>query len=45
MPGFAGTLTLYIDGQQVGIREIVTQPGFFYLVGDTYASGATAHQR
>jgi arylsulfatase A-like enzyme len=39
MPGFAGTLTLYVDGEQVGSREIVTQPGFFCLVGDGICVG------
>ena len=27
MPGFAGTLTLYVDDEKVGEGEIVTQPG------------------
>ena len=39
MPGFAGTLTLYIDEEQVGSGEIVTQPGAFCLVGDGICVG------
>ena len=39
MPGFAGTLNLYIDDQQVGSGEIVTQPGAFCLVGDGLCVG------
>ena len=39
MPGFAGTLTLYIDEDEVGSAEIVTQPGAFCLVGDGIAVG------
>ncbi len=39
MPGFAGTLTLYIDDQPVGSGEIVTQPGVFCLVGDGICVG------
>ncbi len=39
MPGFAGTLTLYMDDQQVGSGEIVTQPGAFCLVGDGICVG------
>ena len=39
MPGFDGTLTLYIDDQQVGSGEIVTQPGYFCLVGDGICVG------
>ena len=39
MPGFAGTLTLYMDDQQVGRGEIVTQPGVFCLVGDGICVG------
>jgi len=34
MPGAAGTLTLYLDDQAVGSADIVTQPGFFCVVGD-----------
>ena len=34
MPGAAGTLTLYMDDQAVGSADIVTQPGFFCIVGD-----------
>ena len=39
MPGFAGTLTLYMDDQAVGSGEIVTQPGAFCLVGDGICVG------
>ncbi len=39
MPGFAGTLTLYVDDQQVGQGDIVTQPGYFCLVGDGICVG------
>jgi len=39
MPGFAGKLTLYADDEQVGSGEIVTQPGFFCLVGDGISVG------
>ncbi len=39
MPGFAGTLTLYMDGEPVGREEIVTQPGVFCLVGDGICVG------
>jgi arylsulfatase len=39
MPGFAGTLTLYVDNEPVGKREIVTQPGHFCLVGDGICVG------
>lgn len=39
MPGFAGTLTLYVDDQQVASGEIVTQPGAFCLVGDGICVG------
>ncbi len=39
MPGFAGTLTLYIDKKKVGEGEIVTQPGYFCLVGDGICVG------
>ena len=39
MPGFAGRLTLYIDGEAVGGSDIVTQPGFFCLVGDGICVG------
>jgi arylsulfatase len=39
MPGFAGTVTLYIDDEQVGLGEIVTQPGAFCLVGDGICVG------
>jgi hypothetical protein len=39
MPGFAGTVTLYIDENQVGRGDIVTQPGAFCLVGDGICVG------
>jgi hypothetical protein len=39
MPGAAGTLTLYIDDQPVGSSDIVTQPGFFCVVGDGICVG------
>ncbi|HSA52850.1 MAG TPA: sulfatase-like hydrolase/transferase, partial [Yinghuangia sp.] len=39
MPGTAGTLTLYIDDQPVGSSNIVTQPGYFCVVGDGICVG------
>ena len=39
MPGAKGTLTLYVDDQQVGQGEIVTQPGYFCLTGDGICVG------
>jgi arylsulfatase len=39
MPGFAGTLTLYVDDAEVGRGDIVTQPGYFCLVGDGICVG------
>ncbi len=39
MPGAKGTLTLYVDGEQVGSGEIVTQPGLFCAVGDGICVG------
>jgi arylsulfatase A-like enzyme len=39
MPGFSGTLTLYIDNDVVGSGKIVTQPGAFCLVGDGICVG------
>ncbi len=39
MPGAAGTLTLYVDDQAVGGGEIVTQPGYFCVVGDGICVG------
>ncbi|MFG2307201.1 sulfatase-like hydrolase/transferase [Streptomyces sp. NPDC048566] len=39
MPGAAGTLTLYMDDQEVGSDDIVTQPGSFCLVGDGICVG------
>jgi len=34
-----GTLTLYVDDDEVGSAEIVTQPGMFSLVGDGLCVG------
>jgi arylsulfatase len=34
-----GTLTLYIDTEQVGQSEIKTQPGYFSLVGEGLCVG------
>jgi len=39
MPGTAGTLSLYIDDKKVGEGEIVTQPGYFCVVGDGICVG------
>jgi len=39
MPGFSGTITLYIDDQPVGSGQIITQPGYFCLVGDGICVG------
>jgi arylsulfatase len=39
MPGFAGTLTLFVDDVEVGRDDIVTQPGYFCLVGDGICVG------
>ena len=39
MPGFAGTLRLYMDDEEVGSGDIVTQPGAFCLVGDGICVG------
>ncbi|OWY63056.1 hypothetical protein B7486_55130 [cyanobacterium TDX16] len=39
MPGFLGTLDLFVDDEQVGSGEIVTQPGAFCLVGDGICVG------
>ena len=39
MPGAAGTLTLYIDDEPAGKAEIVTQPGYFCVVGDGICVG------
>ncbi|MFH8282603.1 hypothetical protein [Streptomyces antibioticus] len=39
MPGAAGTLTLYMDDQEVGREDIVTQPGNFCVVGDGICVG------
>jgi arylsulfatase len=39
MPGFAGTLSLFMDEQKVGEADIVTQPGYFNIVGDGISVG------
>ncbi len=39
MPGARGGLVLYVDGEQVGTGEIVTQPGYFCAVGDGITVG------
>jgi arylsulfatase len=39
MPGFSGELTLFVDAEAVGRAEIVTQPGYFCLVGDGICVG------
>lgn len=39
MPGATGTLTLYIDQAAVGSGDIITQPGFFCVVGDGICVG------
>ncbi len=39
MPGAVGTLTLFVDGQEVGSGRIVTQPGMFCAVGDGICVG------
>ena len=39
MPGTEGTLTLFVDDEQVGQGAIVTQPGYFCLVGDGICVG------
>jgi len=39
MPGAKGTLELYVDDQKVGSGEIVTQPGYFCVVGDGLCVG------
>jgi hypothetical protein len=39
MPGFKGTVTLYLDDQAVGKGDIVTQPGPFNEVGDGICVG------
>ncbi len=39
MPGFSGTLSLFVDDQKVGEGEIVTQPGAFCLIGDGICVG------
>ncbi|RRR84094.1 arylsulfatase [Streptomyces sp. RP5T] len=39
MPGTEGTLILYLDDEEVGSDHIVTQPGFFCVVGDGICVG------
>ena len=39
MPGTEGTLTLFVDDDQVGQGTIVTQPGYFCLTGDGICVG------
>jgi arylsulfatase len=39
MPGTEGTLTLYVDDEEVGSGRIVTQPGYFCLTGDGICVG------
>jgi len=39
LAGFEGTLSLYIDDQQVGSGQIVTQPGYFCVIGDGICVG------
>jgi arylsulfatase len=38
-PGFTGTVTLYVDDQQVGAGQIITQPGYFNPIGDGICVG------
>lgn len=38
-PGTGGTLTLYVDDQQVAEEQIVTQPGYFCITGDGISVG------
>jgi len=38
-PGFTGSLTLYVDDRRVGAGDIVTQPGYFCVVGDGICVG------
>ena len=39
LPGTQGTLTLFVDDQEVGQGSIVTQPGYFCLTGDGICVG------
>ncbi|MGW0043295.1 arylsulfatase [Rhodococcus sp. NPDC003348] len=39
MPGFSGTLNLYLDDQRVATDHLVTQPGPFCAVGDGICAG------
>ncbi|MGW5072167.1 arylsulfatase [Rhodococcus sp. NPDC004095] len=39
MPGFSGTLNLYLDDQRVATDRLVTQPGPFCAVGDGICAG------
>lgn len=38
-PGFSGRLTLFVDGDVVGSDTIITQPGYFCVVGDGICVG------
>ena len=38
-PGTEGTLTLYVDDQQVAQAPLITQPGYFCLTGDGICVG------
>jgi arylsulfatase len=38
-PGTAGTLTLYVDDDEVGSGELITQPGYFCITGDGISVG------
>ncbi|MFF7641940.1 sulfatase-like hydrolase/transferase [Streptomyces canus] len=42
LPGAVGTLTLYMDDQEIGSDDIVTQPGYFCAVGDGICVGRDA---
>ncbi|MFI8090057.1 arylsulfatase [Streptomyces sp. NPDC086080] len=39
MPGATGTLTLYMDDEELASHDIVTQPGLFCVVGDGICVG------
>jgi len=39
MPGTEGTLTLFVDDEQVGQGTIVTQPGYFHTAGSAHLEG------
>jgi arylsulfatase len=38
-PGTAGTVTLYVDEDEVGTGDIITQPGYFCITGDGISVG------